>query len=287
MKLVISLAVVLARGALRTIGKLCGRVPLYPLVVLTYHGVGGRQRPAFSRQMDVAARYARLVSAASCGTGSSLFPRLAVTFDDGFRSFRENALPKLSEMNVPCTLFVPAGFVGRAATWVPAGCVRYRDEVVMCAEELALLPQSSICIGSHAWTHADLTTLPAECVRMELSQSKTCLEALLGREVTTLAFPYGEYNAEVLALCREVGFRRVFSNLPVAPDSSETGFHVGRLNVDPDDLAIEYWLKIRGGYSWLPAAVRLKRTIRTTVGLRRRGRILLPPLENQDENRER
>ena len=42
---------------------------------------------------------------------------LVVTFDDGFLHFHSHALPALSELNVPATLFVPPAYVGDTSRW--------------------------------------------------------------------------------------------------------------------------------------------------------------------------
>ena len=45
--------------------------------------------------------------------GKALPPRaLIITFDDGYRCFKDTALPILRRLNLPATLFVPTGFPG-------------------------------------------------------------------------------------------------------------------------------------------------------------------------------
>ena len=41
--------------------------------------------------------------------------------------------------------------------------------------------------------------------------SKRVLELYLGREVRYFAFPYGSYNLELVDLCKNAGYSRVFS----------------------------------------------------------------------------
>ena len=63
---------------------------------------------------------------------------VAVTFDDAYRSIGEHALPLLSRLGLPATLFVPTHWVGRDAPMAWKGIDRY----VGGAHETELLPLS-------------------------------------------------------------------------------------------------------------------------------------------------
>jgi peptidoglycan/xylan/chitin deacetylase (PgdA/CDA1 family) len=55
------------------------------------------------------------VQAAATGT---LPPRaLCITFDDGYRSVHDLALPVLREFNLPATVFVTSGYIGQGNMW--------------------------------------------------------------------------------------------------------------------------------------------------------------------------
>jgi peptidoglycan/xylan/chitin deacetylase (PgdA/CDA1 family) len=66
-----------------------------------------------------------------------------------------------------------------------------------------------ITIGSHTVTHARLGGSGAEAQRRELAESKAWLERELGREVTTLAYPFGapgDFDEETCAAARDTGY---------------------------------------------------------------------------------
>jgi len=48
---------------------------------------------------------------------------VALTFDDGYRDFVENARPELDRLGVPATVFIATGFIGKTYWW---------DEVALC-----------------------------------------------------------------------------------------------------------------------------------------------------------
>ncbi|HEX6608787.1 MAG TPA: polysaccharide deacetylase family protein, partial [Chloroflexia bacterium] len=100
------------------------------VTVLAYHRIAISGHPAdlspalitsnpaaFEAQMRfVAARYNVISSwdlVRALRDGKALPPRaLIITFDDGYRCFKDTALPILRRLNLPATLFVPTGFPG-------------------------------------------------------------------------------------------------------------------------------------------------------------------------------
>jgi peptidoglycan/xylan/chitin deacetylase (PgdA/CDA1 family) len=96
---------------------------------------------------------------------------------------------------------------------------------------------------------------------MEIHQSKTCLESILGQEITLISFPHGSYNQQHVTMAREAGYERVFSILPSLAFSRSDEYVTGRVRVDPDDWMLEFRLKICGAYRWLPLAFAAKKAL--------------------------
>jgi peptidoglycan/xylan/chitin deacetylase (PgdA/CDA1 family) len=175
----------------------------------------------------------------------------AVTFDDGFVSALENALPELELRNIPATFFVPTGSLGGPPAWVKAASPA-RHERVLSAEQLAALKDHRLlAIGSHSISHPNFLKLDPAQARLELQQSKAQLEAILGRKVGLFSFPHGECNAQTIALARAAGYDRVFTINPSNAFTSAGNFVQGRVLVDPADWPLEYRLKLLGAYRWL------------------------------------
>jgi peptidoglycan/xylan/chitin deacetylase (PgdA/CDA1 family) len=85
-------------------------------------------------------------------------------------------------------------------------------------EELRRLASSPlVTIGAHGVTHTPLAVLSAAAQRDEIDGSRQALAALLGREPTLFAYPFGgkgEFDATTRRLCRESGFRRAVTTFP-------------------------------------------------------------------------
>jgi peptidoglycan/xylan/chitin deacetylase (PgdA/CDA1 family) len=98
-------------------------------------------------------------------------------------------------------------------------------------------------IGAHTVTHPLLTALPSDQQRAEIESSKVSVEQMLGRPVTSFAYPYGAYGEETVALVRAVGFTSACASQAGVLDRNSNCFVLPRVQV-PDLDAEEYarWL---------------------------------------------
>ena len=178
------------------------------LAVLTYHAVDDRQSvisvtPAdFRRQAEMLAqrglRAISLAQAFATREAAGEFPRdaVAVTFDDGYLSVVESALPVFSERGFTATVFLVSALVGLSANAARA-CNPDLDRAMLDWAEARELLEAGWEIGSHTATHPDLTRLDAATCERELAGSKAELEQRLQRPVHSLAYPYGRHDGAV------------------------------------------------------------------------------------------
>ena len=230
------------------------------LTILYYHAVPAAHAAAFDAQMAYLKRTANIVGADHLGPLDPDRPNVAVTFDDAFRSVREHALPALERHAVRASVYVPTGYLGRRPGWQMESAAD-REETVMTAEEVAGLPDELITIGSHTVSHPHLTKLATPEQTEQLTASRQTLEALLGRTVDTLAFPYGDHDAGVIEQARSAGYRFVFTVAPQAIAGGDEAISRGRTSADPADPPGLFALKTRGAFDWMPIASRIKRSL--------------------------
>ncbi len=228
-------------------------------IVLTYHRVNDRQISNFEKQMTLLSKTGEAVFADFSDHSFDQQDHIAVTFDDGFQSTLHNALPILYNKRIPATVFIPAGCLGKPPAWVGKPMHAYPDETVMTADQIRSLPFDLVKIGSHGSSHLRLTDLTPERVKSELIDSMNKLEEITGKKVTLLSFPYNDFDRDIIHSAKDVGYLRVFANMPVRDNSEHAGFLFGRIDASPDDWLVEYWLKSRGGYNWLSYAISAKR----------------------------
>ena len=120
-----------------------------------------------------------------------------LTFDDGYRSIREVALPWLLRFGYPAVLFVPTGFIGGRNDF-DAGIEP--QESICDWHDLRELERAGVSVQSHGISHRRLSWLDVAEQEQEVVASKTILEQALGKPVDVFAHPYGDEGADPGAL---------------------------------------------------------------------------------------
>jgi len=219
--------------------------------VLYYHAINADERGRFAAQMDALIRCAAPVSAADEGALEPGRRYAAVTFDDGFASVVEHALPELEARRIPMTFFIPTGCWGQRPSWVKNPCARAYRQRLLTPDELQMIATHPlVTFGAHSATHPDFLTLDEDRARRELQVPKAELERILGREVAVFSFPHGRCDTGLVDMARAAGYRRVFTISPSWAFRTPGEFVTGRIAVEPADWPAEFWLKVRGAYRW-------------------------------------
>ncbi len=128
--------------------------------------------------------------------------KIIITFDDGFQSIYDHALPILESVNFKVTVFCVTDFIGKASTWDVYGNSRHLD-----TKSIYKISQLGHEIGSHTCTHANLPYLSDKNLTNELIISKSRLEDITGRAVISLSFPHGSWNQRVWEIAQNVGYK--------------------------------------------------------------------------------
>jgi peptidoglycan/xylan/chitin deacetylase (PgdA/CDA1 family) len=139
---------------------------------------------------------------------ATLPPKTAVlTVDDGHRSVFEILRPIAVRDHLPVTLFVYPSAISNASyalTW----------------DQLRTLKQTGLFdVHSHTYWHPNFKTerkrLTApefiQFVRAQLQRSRTRIEAEVGAHVDMLAWPFGIYDDQLMALAASEGYMAAFT----------------------------------------------------------------------------
>lgn len=141
-------------------------------------------------------------------------PIVTTSWDDGHKL--DLRLAKLlRKYNMPATFYVS-----------PRDHEFTRGDLLTDAQIVAIAKDFEI--GAHTMTHPRLTEVSDDQARQEMRDSKTYLEKLLGKPVTTFCYPGGNYFKRHVAMAAEVGFtyartvKRHFYRMSGAPQESHT-----------------------------------------------------------------
>jgi peptidoglycan/xylan/chitin deacetylase (PgdA/CDA1 family) len=231
------------------------------LITLYYHGVSAAQRPGFIRQLETLARLATVVPADWVGHAAQARLLVAITFDDALTSVFDNALPELERRGFHCTIFVPSGKLGGFPDWMMEEGTDKTDPVVD-ARRIQRSLGPLVAVGSHGVNHVHMTQIPIQAAQEEIRNSRMSLEELSGGAVQSFSFPYGDHSDELVTMCRHEGYTKVFLISPERVNPGVDTLVRGRVSVDPDDWAVEFFLKISGAYEWLANLQSLKRALK-------------------------
>lgn len=127
-----------------------------------------------------------------------------LTFDDGCRSFLEEALPVMEGYGFPSIVYCIAGMIGGRADWLAeAG---HATPPLMDWDELRSLRGRGVEFGSHSLHHVRLAKESAAVQLEEMTRSKQVLEDGLGQPVPHMCYPYGSHDLVTVRAAAEAGY---------------------------------------------------------------------------------
>lgn len=142
-------------------------------------------------------------------------PTVSLTFDDGWQSVYDRALPLLNKHN-----FVSTHYINASSIETPN---------FMTADELQQLHRSGHEIAAHSYQHVDLTSIGTAQLDEQLRKSEDGLAAA-GLATDDLAPPYGRMDPQVQWYAG-----KYFNVIRGTDDGINT-----RQNLDPEDLKVLY-----------------------------------------------
>jgi len=197
-------------------------------LVVTFHGIGTPARTLDAGEAPYWVEAPVLAAAIDLAANG----RLEITFDDGNDSDARIALPMLQRAGVTATFFVLAGRLDKPGS--------------LSRTQLQELARAGMAIGSHGHDHVDWTRADDTVLRRELWDSRAAIEDCLGAPVDSVSVPFGAFDARVLRLVAQAGYRHVHtSSGTLAP---RQGWLVPRHTIRQDTRlaqAVEAWTSWR------------------------------------------
>ena len=161
---------------------------------------------------------------------------VVLTFDDGRDDSYTEALPILTRYELPATLYMPSDLVGAPGH--------------LTKSQLVEMAAAGISIGAHSRTHPDLRTCRDTELDREVRGSRHELEDLLGRPVTSFAYPTGLFDDRVMNAVAAAGYRSAVSVRRGWLRPTSGRLQIPRNFVEDVD-GRTFWAAVNGGLNWL------------------------------------
>jgi peptidoglycan/xylan/chitin deacetylase (PgdA/CDA1 family) len=119
---------------------------------------------------------------------------VALTFDDGHRDNYEFAWPILTDLGVPATIFLTAGYLERDPETIARFEYFYRNRgkpEPLSWAQVREMAGAAVRFGAHTYSHANLRLLENPRLDYEIVDTRKLLEDRTGRPVTEFAYPFG------------------------------------------------------------------------------------------------
>jgi peptidoglycan/xylan/chitin deacetylase (PgdA/CDA1 family) len=148
-----------------------------------------------------------------------------------------------------------SALVTRIAEW--SGCSWDQLPRVMSGPQLIdLSRRPGHSIGGHGSAHLSYSSHPDEVVRADVVDNRSRLEAVIGRLVTSFAYPYGDHHDSAVEIVEDAGYRGAVTCVDQAIRLDAHPLRLPRIAVTPRDE--------------VPLAERLRQTFRPNSQLQPR-----------------
>jgi peptidoglycan/xylan/chitin deacetylase (PgdA/CDA1 family) len=237
--------------------------------VVTYHRIAAATRDPFSVAPDDFAHHMAWLAETGSAIGLDELTRflagdgpppatcaVLVTIDDGLASLRSRALPILAHHRIPAVAFVSAGRLGDVADDDGGSPERH-----LTWSELRDVTDAGVTIGSHAWSHRSLASLPIAVARDDVRRARDVLEQRTGRAVTAFAYPFGtraDFSPALARVLAECGHTLAFTSQHGAIRPGIDPFTLPRVKIEGGEPVWMFPLLCRGAldaWRWVDRAL--------------------------------
>ena len=217
--------------------------------VLMFHGVGdnvdadhdlyNHSPEHFFAQISAIANWVRCTQTSFVHFAAEHSGGVCLTFDDGYSSLYHTVAPHLIDRKIPFHIFVP-----------PA-CSHELETLHLSHNQLRSLASESIVgIGAHGYRHRDLTKLDDDELINELVQSRNELSRLIGSEIGTMSYPFGQHDERVRRAVQQAGFTLAATSTPGRFTKTTDVLQVPRTDIWALDSPRTVINKLEGGWDW-------------------------------------
>jgi len=140
-----------------------------------------------------------------------------LTVDDGYADDVKRVLPVLAAHHMIATFYIITG--------------RFHEPGFLTAGEVRRLDLAGMDIGAHTRTHVALNALPTAEMKNQVIGSRDDLQRVLNHPVQWFAYPFGAFDAAVVAELHNAGFVLAVTTQGGTRESSQAPLTMPRIHV--------------------------------------------------------
>jgi peptidoglycan/xylan/chitin deacetylase (PgdA/CDA1 family) len=168
---------------------------------------------ASGREALTAERYAQWLQD-GCPSGRE---PILITFDDGFADFADVVVPILEDLDLQATVFLTSGWIG--------------TQGMVSKQAVRDIDPARVEVGAHSVSHRHLDLLSERSATEEIRVSRVALEDLLGRQVTSFAYPHGSHHRLTKRIVQTAGFTTAHAVKNALSHAADDRFAIARFAV--------------------------------------------------------
>jgi peptidoglycan/xylan/chitin deacetylase (PgdA/CDA1 family) len=254
----------------RTLRQWSGTYQRPRAVILLFHSIGNDKYSLpvdrFETYIHYLAEHAMVVSLETLLKGRLSHRQgltCTITWDDGYSSVHEWALPILKRYNFPATLYLNVGVINRESPISSDDDPGlYPGLRMLTWQQVADLESCGFTLGSHLVHHLDLTSLSRATAMAELRLSRITIEKQANSACLDFAYPWGRASRRTAQWVREAGFRSAVTALHGPLPTSYDPMFIPRIDIHKDYTLTDFEAILKGDWDYLVWYQRVKRAIR-------------------------
>lgn len=182
-----------------------------------------------------------------------------ITFDDGFASVYQRAVPIMRTYGIKGNILLPTKYIDE------------NDPRFMSWEQLKeLCDAGDFSVAAHTHSHVDIRTLDEEDMKNETEHNRDSIVRRLGKNPKCFCMPYGKYDKRSIGLLKAYGgYSYIMASFyGLAKESSLTKRLLPRIGISNDDTIEVFADKLSGKYNWKGPLQRVRLTLENIKGER-------------------
>jgi peptidoglycan/xylan/chitin deacetylase (PgdA/CDA1 family) len=215
--------------------------------ILFYHNIGHENYKSFStvdefdyQMNDLSSNGIKNID---CNNLDAETGGFCITFDDGYEDNLIYALPILKKYNLTATCFIVPKLIGKTNVW------DQHQFKLMDIYQIKEWIDEGMSIGSHSFSHQNLTKIKNNELKTEIDGSKKYLEDKFQLHINNFCYPYGKYNQIVINEVKKSKYKKAFTtNRGLYNSTKSNNFELNRVSVSRGISNFKFWLKTRTFY---------------------------------------